>query len=778
MDYIKQQFLDYKLSTDALWLNNQIGASISQSLRMGTGGATTSGMFGGFSLVSPVGSSGSVMVNPMERSERMHITATGVTQNNPAVFRVIDGPIIDSVSPKSVAMGVPTTVIIEGSGFSDGIDKVEIFFNNKRLVDLDDDDEDDKILINNNQITIEDYSSIESGIVHIYLRKPGGVSSNNAYILIESHSSSIPTPKIDTFVSTRYLLDSDPIASSRIIVIGTGISEDYTKFFVNNNFVDKSDLIFNSGSSPVNIINLQKYLVTEGSIPTITPCVIPITIVNPPGITTPGGGSSSYEFYVLPKKTGFPEIWGISLKQTSVTNLGLNEDLIIYGAGFVPPIHVMWGDELINSYSIINSNEIHIPKEWFNDHLNEEKTVEISVRNGGSSGSIEKSSGSLYPAYQIIASLYPIEHIFIRFVDLGYIPFNVILDSDDNPRSITLHEFFRYYYGVILKDSYNDLSIEIKANPRIISSDWNYLKNANPNSNPNLNYYNITYQTDLVLNVTQNKTHIMGNYVIKSNISQNEEIWFDLMNPAYGICDFIKAPFEFNPQVVSGSNPPLDPKFTGAHRFSVDYVILSNLKNGTIIIDNALGGLEYNSKNYYYRSQQDFIYQNGGVFVEQPDGSYPLVLPPISISRDGDNLVVGITNIPVSGYDTVGGSSQVQVSSTLDSVNTFGLTPGLPNAKSVLLHIDPTTESNWVKWITTLKAICENARSNGVPVAFSRDDDNYDSAWVRIEDDVSGVPMLNIRGGGDENDQDIILDLKTSEFSVSLNPVGKAVSIR
>jgi hypothetical protein len=140
--------------------------------------------------------------------------------------------------------------------------------------------------------------------------------------------------------------------------------------------------------------------------------------------------------------------------------------------------------------------------------------------------------------------------------------------------------------------------------------------------------------------------------------------------------------------------------------------------------------------------------------------------------------VVGITNLPVSGYDTVGGSSQVQVSSTLDSVNTFGLTPGLPNAKSALLHIDPTTESNRGKWLTTLKAICENARSNGVPVAFSIDDSNYDSAWVSIEDDGSGIPMLNIRGGGHENDQDIILDLKTSEFSVSLNPVGKAVSIQ
>jgi hypothetical protein len=77
-----------------------------------------------------------------------------------------------------------------------------------------------------------------------------------------------------------------------------------------------------------------------------------------------------------------------------------------------------------------------------------------------------------------------------------------------------------------------------------------------------------------------------------------------------------------------------------------------------------------------------------------------------------------------------------------------------------------------------IKGYLRKCPKYGVPVAFSIDDSNYDSAWVSIEDDGSGIPMLNIRGGGHENDQDIILDLKTSEFSVSLNPVGKAVSIR
>lgn len=739
MDYIKQQFLDYKLSTDALWLNNQIGASISQSIRMGTGEATTSGMFGGFSLVSPVGSSGSVMVNPMERSERMHITATGVTQNNPAVFRVIDAPIIDSISPKSVDVGESDIVEIRGSGFGD-LDKVEVYFNGRKI--------ESGVTVNNNLITINVLSSFttQAGIIHIYVKKPTGVRSNYGYLLIKK-SGDNPVPE-NIVIPDYYVVDS----GGSISITATNANENSIVF------VDNIPISYGTSINPND--ELFKEIFDH-------PNVVPVTVINP----QPGGGSASKKLYVLPdsSKVIFPEIWGISPNQVS-TESSLSEPLKIYGAGFSGST-VWWEDEQIDSGSVSISSDgnlISISPTWFTGKFDTTEVVTISVRSGKSSDSTQILKGFLIsnPPGNSPHSNIPVKHFYLTFIN-----------KDINPHQtyspMTFDALQNQKYGVELHDENNDLTIQIIATPRIVSSDWPdpTVIPTSIDDDPSSYEFLFSYQTDLILNVQQGDTKITENYVIKSNIQQGSSTSFDLLNPAYGIIDFLKVPFSFTPAKIG----PLSYTETN---FDIEYTLLSDSFDDTIIIDNALGGLEYNSKNYYYRSQQDFIYQNGGVFVEQPDGSYPLVLPPISISRDGDNLVVGITNIPVSGYDTVGGSSQVQVSSTLDSVNTFGLTPGLPNAKSVLLHIDPTTESNWVKWITTLKAICENARSNGVPVAFSRDDDNYDSAWVRIEDDVSGVPMLNIRGGGDENDQDIILDLKTSEFSVSLNPVGKAVSIR
>ncbi|MGV8107965.1 IPT/TIG domain-containing protein [Methanospirillum sp.] len=789
MDYIKQQFLDYKLSTDALWLNNQIGASISQSIRMGTGEATTSGMFGGFSLVSPVGSSGSVMVNPMERSERMHITATGVTQNNPSVFKVIDAPIIDSICPKSVDVGESDIVEIRGSGFGD-LDKVEVYFNGRKI--------ESGVTVNNNLITINVLSSFttQAGIIHIYVKKPTGVRSNYGYLLIKK-STDNPVPVISSLDPDNVVISSGTPDLS-VSVEGSGFIDEEIEgksiVFVNNEFVKDADFDVVSSSSII-INNLDSYLDHESEGGSIIPSIVSITVVNP----QPGGGSASKKLYVLPESTNeiIPEILGISPNHMSKGDQTIPSEIKIFGSGFVDGIsEVFLGTQKISSK--VATNLISISSSDLNpDLFNTPGEFLFSVRNGAkSSGSMEIKQGSLIsnpPTTKIDKIHSLIENFYIKFVDEDYVDLYRFSDSQ------TMSDFQNgYYYGVQLYELNNDMTIQIKAVPKIVMSDRDIENDEQFSPDPEfpeLDKYFFTYQTDLILNLYKGKvekevvnvpeiTKVMENFVIKSNIQRREEIWFDLMNPAYGVVDYFKLPYEFEvtqlPDVDNTDYTNYPPIISGAVApyYSIDYTLSSKHTIDSHIIDNALGGLEYNSKNYYYRSQQDFIYQNGGVFVEQPDGSYPLVLPPISISRDGDNLVVGITNIPVSGYDTVGGSSQVQVSSTLDLVNTFGLTPGLPNAKSVLLHIDPTTESNRGKWLTTLKAICENARSNGVPVAFSIDDSNYDSAWVSIEDDGSGIPMLNIRGGGHENDQDIILDLKTSEFSVSLNPVGKAVSIQ
>lgn len=777
MDYIKQQFLDYKLNTDSLWLNNQIGASIIQALTMGTAGETTTGMFGGFSLVSPVGSGGSVLVNPMERSERMHITVAGVTQNDPAVFTVVDAPIIDGISPRSVNVDSSQEITLTGSGFDDGTNAVEVFFKGSKIESLNS--------ISDNEIKFNNPLQKESGLIHIYVKKPQGTRSNYESLLIKNAgSNSVPLITKESFSEEYYVAgDNDDITITAPTAVGNCL------VFVGNIY-NPDGLTIHTTVEPFNKIFDH-------------PNVVPITIVNP----LPGGGSSSVLYYILPNTDDpdspidSPEIWGITPKSASKDAPTLPSGLIIYGAGFNDgaigeKTQVWWNDDSDTStlvkdpinpnYVIVDSkNKIRISPDFFNGQgrFDQASKISISVRDQKSSDSIQSSRGSLLPIVpdQYPSSSIPLDHFYIRFEDTGY-------DTNGYHVSKTLEELLGTYYGIQLKDEYNDITIQIKAIIKIISADWDTTND--PAGDPEEANYFVTYQTDLILNLYQGSNKIMENYVIKSDIKKSvdgsEEIWFDLLNPAYGINEYIKYPFTFevtNPPSVVGippNNPPPE------NPYEIDYVLLANSIDAGIIIDNALGGLEYRSRNYYYRTQQNFVYQSGGVFVEQPDGSNPLVLPPISISRNGGYLVVGIANIPMTGYDNVAGSSEVQVFTSLDSVQNYDTSLGIPNAKSVILHIDPTTPTNRARWYTALKAICESARNNGVPVAFSESDSNYADAWVRIEKDgEDNPPILNIRGpdhenlgAGFKNRQDIILNLKTPELAASLNPVGKAVSIR
>lgn len=761
MDYIKQQFLDYKLNTDALWLNNQIGASITQALTMGTAGETTTGMFGGFSLVSPVGSGGSVLVNPMERSERMHITVAGVTQNDPAVFTVVDAPIIDGISPRFLTVGTAGTVHIYGSGFQpDGTD-VEVFMKGSKV-------ETGVSVIDNNEITVAVPAQTGPGIIHIYVKKPQRVRSNEAYLMINQGGDN-DVPEITGFsvggsIQDFYIANSGiPISIQTNTPIGGN-----TLVFVNN------VLTSSAGDPNINVGNAAQYFTR--------PNVVPVTIVNP----QPGGGSSTRKLFILPASgVDSPEIWGISPDHGS-SGSDLVGDLNIYGAGFTGAHVYINNNEITSGISIPTSNHIIVDAAVFSA-LTEPGTYSIIVKNGGkSSGSVQKKSGFLTPPKLDYPNSDPIQHFYVNFTNTGYV-------TNQTHALLTMGDISNFRYGVDLTDENNDLNIKLEAVPRIISSDWDITADPIPTPNPShpeLDKYYISYQTDLVLNISKGNTKIMDNYVIQSDITSGNTIWLDLLNPAYGISEYIKVPFSFIVENIVGSTPVIggapDPS---SSYLTVGYTLLSNsiIENSTVIADNAIGGLEYRSKNYYYRTQQNFVYQSGGVFVEQADGSNPLVLPSISISSKGkEYLVVGIANIPMTGYDNVAGSSEVQVSTSLDSVQNYDTSLGIPNAKSVILHIDPTTPTNRARWYAALKAICESARNNGVPVAFSKSDSNYADAWVRMEkDDEDNPPILNIRGpdhenlgAGFKNRQDIILNLKTPELAVSLNPVGKAVSIR
>lgn len=63
MNYIKDQFVDFKLAIDSLWINQEDNISISQNIEMGTLGQKTEGQFIFLPLANPIGSDGEMTVS-------------------------------------------------------------------------------------------------------------------------------------------------------------------------------------------------------------------------------------------------------------------------------------------------------------------------------------------------------------------------------------------------------------------------------------------------------------------------------------------------------------------------------------------------------------------------------------------------------------------------------------------------------------------------------------------------------------------------------------------
>ncbi|PWR72069.1 hypothetical protein [Methanospirillum lacunae] len=63
MTYIKNQFVDFKMSMDSLWINSQVNTSLAQNIEMGTLGQKTEGQFVFLPLTQPIGSDGEMKVD-------------------------------------------------------------------------------------------------------------------------------------------------------------------------------------------------------------------------------------------------------------------------------------------------------------------------------------------------------------------------------------------------------------------------------------------------------------------------------------------------------------------------------------------------------------------------------------------------------------------------------------------------------------------------------------------------------------------------------------------
>jgi len=265
--------------------------------------------------------------------------------------------------------------------------------------------------------------------------------------------------------------------------------------------------------------------------------------------------------------------------------------------------------------------------------------------------------------------------------------------------------------------------------------------------------------TALTITILKNGTTTVNNLTIQNSIANGQFYQVNLADSTYGIKESFVYPFSlsFQPNDNTVTNMPV-----GYYE-----------KTGLIIPTTKMGSLEYHSSNNYWITQ-NYIYQYGGVFLQQDNGAVVKLLPSITIKKDLANpslTRVTINNITISKTvpSIVGGSSLVEVLTYLQqpTINLNNLvnpqSSGVPNAKYVTITVTADDRSNddavAKMWQSTFEKIMQNS--------------GYSPGWILVSrgTGVSGnIVTMNI--GSVSGPYNIVLDVPSSVATISLSPTS------
>jgi hypothetical protein len=281
-------------------------------------------------------------------------------------------------------------------------------------------------------------------------------------------------------------------------------------------------------------------------------------------------------------------------------------------------------------------------------------------------------------------------------------------------------------------------SISITPNP---ASKGNWEVNLSTlNQSPS--FYNI-----LTITISKNGYPTMSNVVINNSIVAEQFYQIDLADDAYGLKESFVYPFDIT---IVKKNGDVFCTPTGYH-------IITNQN----IVSENMGSLEYRSNNNYWISQ-NYIYQYGGVFLQQDTGGVVKLLPTITIEpvNETTNLarvtIHGI-KIPTTIPSKVGGSSIVEVLTALPKPATVPLASGVPNSRWVNITInakDVITAQMWKDALTKIRQ-----KSNANPDWIKKPEQSGNSVWMNIT-------------GSSLNDYDIVLETETNTANIDLSPTS------
>ncbi|MDD1715963.1 MAG: hypothetical protein LUQ01_03090 [Methanolinea sp.] len=252
----------------------------------------------------------------------------------------------------------------------------------------------------------------------------------------------------------------------------------------------------------------------------------------------------------------------------------------------------------------------------------------------------------------------------------------------------------------------------------------------------------------LSMTMVKNNNSTFSRLPVYSNIQNNRWYTIDLLDDAYGLENELKFPFKIT---ISNST---------SNWIQYRYPVPVGYLPGSLNESHTMGALEYRSDNNYW-IQQNYYYQQGGVFLEQPgDGMVAKVIPFIHITYQNEIPTVRIVDLAISGSGNIGGTSPVQVVTTLDSVsgNTGGgitLAQGIPNAREITITITAQDPATAQMWNQTFSGIIRGADPR-----------------IRMNTTQTGTQAKFSISGSDGSDYDLILDYTRVNLTVELQPIA------
>ncbi|MDI9632682.1 MAG: hypothetical protein QFX32_01335 [Methanolinea sp.] len=219
-----------------------------------------------------------------------------------------------------------------------------------------------------------------------------------------------------------------------------------------------------------------------------------------------------------------------------------------------------------------------------------------------------------------------------------------------------------------------------------------------------------TSRPALTMTLLKNDNATFSNLTIVPEIIDNKLYTIDLLDDAYGLASALDYPFSISTPIPTTPN------------IEVFYPVQFGYISSTVSENHPMGSLEFRSGNNYW-IQQNYYFQQGGIFLEQPDGKVAKVIPLVSVTNKTGIPSVRVVDVTIDGSASVGGTSPVQVITTVQSIedNVIGgqrLAKGIPNARSVTLVVEAQDQSTAQMWNQTFARVRSAALGEGFPAAW------------------------------------------------------------